>query len=243
MKTEITRFLIRTGVLFLLFGFYSLPLSSDNGIEPLIPKHTKLLKGRHLFIGKDGAAYVRIDPAPMVRLTYQLVPVTFSHIESADEAMEVAEILQTGAIIESKKAFNEIVILLESYGLKRVGKEVNDVDSFLVRKGSSFEETVSGKKGNFHVTYTALVSNLKRMGQTLKVVKFDYYFRDTIGMEYCSEQILLDGIILDWQSMSGSPAVSVPMEKRHEIAQKAFRLCGKALPLGRTIKRVGRVNY
>lgn len=145
-------------------------------LTPLSPTHARLLSGRELFIDADGAVHVRIAPAPVVRLTHDLLPVTFAAPASEQEALEIAEFPHAGAIVQSEKVLNDIVSLLEGSGLTQTRSQTHDIDSFVFSKGMEFGEKVTKRDGGFRVTFAALVSNLAYMGQGLKITKFDYDF-------------------------------------------------------------------
>jgi hypothetical protein len=72
-------------------------------MTPLKPSHARLLDGRNLFIDSSGTVHVEIVPAPVVRLTDNLLSLTFAFPASEQEALEIAKFPHTGAIVQSER--------------------------------------------------------------------------------------------------------------------------------------------
>lgn len=210
-------------------------------LTKLSPTHARLLAGRELFIGADGVAYVKITPAPVVRLTDELLSLTFDFPKSEKEALEIAGFPHTGAIVQSEKVLDEIVSMLEKTGLTKVPHDQpGDIDSFTFRKdykGYEYGETVTKRdNGGFSVEFVALVKRPEDRMQVQRVRRFSYNFeKDDVyhpdGHIACySEYDLIVGPALDWQTMEGASPERVSAGTRAELVRKMLSMCGKALP-------------
>lgn len=207
-------------------------------MTPLHPAHARLLDGRKLLIDRGGVLHVQIAPAPVVRLTNELLSLTFAFPASEEEALEIAKFPHTGAIVQSEKVLKDIVSLLENSGLtKKAAGQNADIDSFVFTKdfrGMEFGEMVAKREdGGFKVEFVALVSRPEDRGGELRARRYSYNF-DKGGLIQCySEYDLLVGPALVWQTMVGSPPPRVSETTRRDLARKIFAMCGKVLPPGR----------
>jgi hypothetical protein len=205
-------------------------------MTPLTPAHARLLDGRKLFIATDGVVHVRIAPAPVVRLTDELLSLTFAFPTSKEEALEIAQLPHVGAIVQSEKVLNDIVSLLENAGLAK-NPQVDDIDSFTFTKdykGMEFGETVTKREDEgFTVGFVALVKRPEDRMQCLRVRRYSYNFEKGGLIRCYSEYDLLVGPFLEWQTMDGSSPPLVSHTTRRELATKMFGKCGKVLPPGR----------
>lgn len=210
-------------------------------LSKLSPTHARLLAGRELFTDTDGVAYVKIAPAPVVRLTDQLLSLTFAFPKSEKEALEIAGFPHTGAIVQSEKVLDEIVSILEKAGLTKVPHgQSGDIDSFTFRKdykGYEYGETVTKRdNGGFSVEFVALVKSPWERAQVPRVRRFNYNFeKDDVyhpdgHIAYYSQYDLIVGPALDWQTTEGASSERVSPGTRAELVRKMLAICGKALP-------------
>lgn len=211
-------------------------------LTKLSPIHARLLAGRELFIDAEGVAYVKINPAPVVRLTDELLSLTFAFPKSEKEALEIAGFPHTGAIVQSEKVLDEIVSMMEKAGLAKVPHgQSGDIESFTFRKdydGYEYGETVTKRaNGGFSVEFVAFVRDPLAMGETPRVSRSSYNFeKDDIyhpdGHTSCYSQYdLMVGPALNWQTMEGAPPERVSSHARAELVRKMLAMCGIALPL------------
>ena len=211
-------------------------------LTKLSPTHARLLAGRELFIDAEGVAYVKIDPAPVVRLKDELLSLTFAFPKSEKEALEIAGFPHTGAIVQSEKVLDEIVSMMEKAGLTKVlDGQPNDIDSFTFRKdykGLEYGETVTKRdNGGFSVEFVALVKRPEDRMQVKRVRRFSYTFeKDDVyhpdGHIACySEYDLIVGPHLMWQTREGASPERVSPGTRAELVRKMLAMCGRALPL------------
>ena len=205
-------------------------------MAPLKPAHARLLEGRQLLVAEDGVVHVRIAPAPVVRLTDELLSLTFAFPSSNEEALEIAQFPHTGAVVPSEKVLTGMSRLLRDAGFaqKAARDQDPDIDSFAFPKdykGMAFGETVTKRKdGGFTVGFVALVRRPEDRMQCLRVRRFACNF-DKDGLIQCHSQYdLLVGPALEWQTHEGSPPPAVSHAKRRELTEKMLAMCGKALP-------------
>lgn len=209
-------------------------------MTPLSPSHARLLEGRKLLIDDGGVVHVQIAPAPVVRLTNELLPLTFAFPTSEEEALEIAKFPHWGAIVPSEKALNDIVALLEKAGLTKKAKdESGDIDSFQFTqdfRGYEYGEQVEKSEGGkFAVEFVALVSRSEDRDSVLRARRYFYSFdKDALVQMSCyGDYDLLVGPALHWQTHEDSPTPRVSILTRADLAHKMLAMCGNLLPPGR----------
>jgi hypothetical protein len=207
-------------------------------LTKLSPTHARLLAGRELFIDADGVAYVKIAPAPVVRLTDELLSLTFAFPKSEKEALDIAGFPHTGAVVQSEKVLNEIVSIMEKAGLTKVlDGQPNDIDSFTFRKdykGYEYGETVTKRdNGGFSVEFVALVQRSEDRTQVLRVRRFNYNFeKDDVyhpdGHIACySEYDLIVGPHLMWRVPHPN---ACPMKRARNLSGRCWLCAAKHCP-------------
>jgi hypothetical protein len=180
-----------------------------------------------------------------VRLTDELLSLTFAFPKSEKEALEIAGFPHTGAIVQSEKVLEEVGSMLEKAGLTKISHDQSgDIDSFKFRKdfsGYEFGEKVTKREnGGFSVEFVAFVRDPFAMGETPRVSRFSYNFqKDDIyhpdGHISCYSQYdLMVGPALNWQTMAGAPPERVSSDTRADLVRKILAICSKALPPGQS---------
>lgn len=204
----------------------------------LFPTYLRKFSGRILTIpnmerfGTGATVRVSIQPSPSIPLTPEILPFVFEPAVNEDQALELAQILLWGTMIESRASFERILEVYEKLGfpnnMPSQSKQLADLE---------FETKVDNDSG-FHVKFTAFVQGTG-MGAKASIDRF-YYFVGKDGIiQLRKRATYLDGPLLNWQitELLGE-APSRENEKRyenlHKLIKEIYNICPKLIPLGRS---------
>lgn len=180
-----------------------------------------------------------VDSAAPVELSLKNTGKVFPKISSAQEALELCQLLTWGTLVESEEAFGKVVAAHKKQGFEapKVAESERDQHQCWQHNGKmTFGTVAAGAGEGFSVTFTAYLLN-RGMGAPASVDRLEYVVAKDGTVKLKEKVRYLQCPYLNWQTMmldaAGEKENEQEYAKRAQLIKTVYDLCPNLIPQGR----------